>query len=64
MTADAVDLNSLWSLDAEILSKMAVVLGLPADAERLHAEHLEMNRRINAIALERRVRALLHAAME
>jgi len=48
MTADAVDLNSLWSLDAEILSKMAVVLGRPADAERLHAEHLEMNRRINA----------------
>jgi len=48
MTADAVDLNSLWSLDAEILSKMAVALGRPADAQRLHAEHLEMNRRINA----------------
>jgi hypothetical protein len=48
MTADAVDLNSLWSLDAEILSKMAAVLSRPGDAERLHAEHLEMNRRINA----------------
>ena len=47
MTADAVDLNSLWSLDAETLSKMAAVLNRPEDARRLQAEHLEMNRRIN-----------------
>lgn len=47
MTADAVDLNSLWSLDAETLSKMAAVLNRPEDARRLRAEHLEMNRLIN-----------------
>jgi len=47
MTADAVDLNSLWSLDAEMLSKMAVVLNRPEEARRLQAEHLDMNRRIN-----------------
>jgi hypothetical protein len=47
MTADAVDLNSLWSLDAETLSKMATVLNRPEDAQRLQAEHLDMNRRIN-----------------
>jgi len=48
MTADAVDLNALWSLDAEILAKMARVLGKPEDAERLQREHEEMNRRINS----------------
>jgi hypothetical protein len=48
MTADAVDLNSLWSLDAETLSKIATALNRPEDAHRLQAEHLEMNRRINA----------------
>ena len=47
MTTDAVDLNSLWSLDAETLAKMASVLGKREDAERLHHEHEEMNRRIN-----------------
>lgn len=47
MTADAVDLNSLWSLDAETLAKMAGVLGKTDDAERLQHEHEEMNRRIN-----------------
>jgi hypothetical protein len=47
MTADAVDLNSLWSLDAEILSKMAVVLNRSEDAQRLQREHWDMNRRIN-----------------
>jgi putative isomerase len=47
MTADAVDLNSLWSLDAETLAKMAAVLGRTEDAGRLRQEHEEMNRRIN-----------------
>ncbi len=47
MTADAVDLNALWSLDAETLAKMAAVLGRTEDAERLRREHQEMNRRIN-----------------
>jgi hypothetical protein len=47
MNADAVDLNSLWSLDAEILGKMAGVLGFEKDMHRLEAEHREINRRIN-----------------
>ncbi len=47
MTADAIDLNSLWSLDAEVLGKMASVLGRDEEAYRLNMEHTEMNRRIN-----------------
>jgi Glycosyl hydrolase family 63 C-terminal domain len=47
MTADAVDLNSLWSLDAETLSKMAAVLGRQEEAQRLRREHEQMNRLIN-----------------
>jgi putative isomerase len=47
MTADAVDLNSLWSLDAETLAKMAAVLDRKEEAQRLRQEHEEMNRRIN-----------------
>lgn len=47
MTADAVDLNSLWSLDAEVLAKMASMLGRTEDTHRLRSEHEEMNRRIN-----------------
>ena len=47
MAADAVDLNSLWSMDAEYLVKMANELGRKDDAARLMQEHLEMNQRIN-----------------
>jgi nucleotide-binding universal stress UspA family protein len=32
MTADAVDLNSMWSMDAEYLARIAAALGKPADA--------------------------------
>jgi glycogen debranching enzyme len=47
MNADAVDLNSLWSMDAEYLSKMAGELGLRQDAIRLQREHLHMNSLVN-----------------
>jgi len=49
MTADAVDLNSLWSMDAEHLAKMANVLGHKDDAARLLQEHYDMNQRINDV---------------
>lgn len=48
MTADAVDLNALWSLDAMYLAKIARTLGRAADAKRHQAEHEAMNDRINA----------------
>lgn len=47
MNADAVDLNSLWSMDAEYLACMADELGLQSDASRLREEHEGINRRIN-----------------
>jgi putative isomerase len=47
MNADAVDLNSLWSMDAEYLARMADELGKHGDATRLRAEHVAMNQRIN-----------------
>jgi len=47
MNADAVDLNSLWSMDAEYLARMADELGKHEDATRLRAEHVAMNQRIN-----------------
>lgn len=47
LDADAVDLNSLYSMDAEYLSKIASALGKTADARRFRNEHKEMNRRIN-----------------
>ncbi len=47
LNADAVDLNSLYSMDAEYLSKIAAALGKKEDADRFQEEHLEMNRRIN-----------------
>ena len=39
MMADAVDLSSLWSADAEYLALIADALGKKADAERFRAEH-------------------------
>ncbi len=49
MTADAVDLNSLWSMDAEYLAKMAIVLGRKDDAARLLKDHYDVNQRINEV---------------
>lgn len=48
MNADAVDLNSLWSMDAEYLARIADALGKKREAAAFRAEHEAMNRRINA----------------
>ncbi len=47
MNADAVDLSSLWSMDAEFLAKIASALGKAEDAKRFERERAEMNGRIN-----------------
>jgi len=47
MNADAVDLNSMWSMDAEYLARIATALGKTADARRFASEQASMNRRIN-----------------
>ena len=47
MNADAVDLSSLWSMDAEYLERIAAYLGKAADAARFKSEHAAMNKRIN-----------------
>jgi len=47
LDADAVDLNSLWSMDAEYLAKIARRLGKNKDARRFEREHKKMNKRIN-----------------
>jgi putative isomerase len=47
MSADAVDLNSIWSLDALYLARIAEALGDSNAAERHMTEHLAINRRIN-----------------
>lgn len=47
MNADAEDLSSLWSMDAEYLSFMAKALGRKEDAARFQAEHEAMNQHIN-----------------
>ena len=47
MNADAVDLNSLWSMDAEYLARIAGELGQLDDEKRLRTEHATMNKRIN-----------------
>ena len=39
MNVDAVDLNSLWAMDAEYLSIMAKALGKTNDAVRFQADH-------------------------
>ena len=49
MNADAVDLNSLWSMDAEYLARIAGELGKHDDQERLRSEHKTMNERINDV---------------
>jgi len=47
MNVDAVDLNSLWSMDAEYLSLIAAEIGETRDARRLREEHNEINGRMN-----------------
>lgn len=47
MNADAVDLSSLWAMDAEYLARIARALGKPADAAQFETQRKEMNRRIN-----------------
>ena len=47
MNADAVDLSSLWAMDAEYLSFIAAALGKNEDADRFRREREEMNKRIN-----------------
>jgi hypothetical protein len=47
MNADAVDLSSMWAMDAEYLTLIAEALGKSEDAARFRNEHLAMNKRIN-----------------
>jgi hypothetical protein len=47
MNANAVDLSSLWSMDAEYLSYIARAIGRKRDAAQFRSEHDAMNRRIN-----------------
>jgi hypothetical protein len=47
MTADAVDLNALWSLDMLYMSKIAAELGDKVSSEEHMQEHKDMNQRIN-----------------
>ena len=44
-----MDLNSLWSMDAEYLAHMADALGLRDDARQLRAEQAQVNRLMNQI---------------
>ena len=47
MTADAVDLNAMWSMDAAQLALIAGALGKSADAKHFRAEHDAINKRMN-----------------
>lgn len=47
MNADAVDLNALFTMDAEYLARIADVIGKRADARWLRSERAAMIRRIN-----------------
>jgi hypothetical protein len=47
MNVYAVDLNSMWAMDAHYLALMANALGLPDDAEKYRREEKEMIQRIN-----------------
>ena len=49
MNVDAVDLNSLWSMDAEYLAHMADALGLTDDARQLRSEQAQINHLMNQI---------------
>jgi hypothetical protein len=47
MNAYAVDLNSLWAMDAHYLALIANAIGQPNDAVKYQQEQKEMNQRIN-----------------
>lgn len=49
MMADAVDLSSLWSADAEYLALIADALGKKAEAARFGAENAATNKLINEL---------------
>lgn len=49
LNVDAVDLSSLWSMDAEYLAHMADALGLPDDARQLRAQQEKINGLMNQI---------------
>ena len=49
MNVNAVDLNSLWSMDAEYLAHMADALGQADDARQLRAEQTRVNHLMNEI---------------
>jgi len=48
MNAYAVDLCSLWAMDAHYLALITDAIGKPDDARRYRREESDMNRRINA----------------
>lgn len=47
MNAYAIDLCSLWAMDAHYLALIAEAIGRPEDAKRHRQELVDMNRRIN-----------------
>ena len=47
MNADAVDLSSLWSIDATFLARIAKALGKAEEARRFESDRDAMNKRIN-----------------
>lgn len=47
MNANAVDLNALYSMDAEYLARIAESIGLKENAEKFRHEHQTVNQRIN-----------------
>jgi putative isomerase len=49
LNVDAIDLNSLWSMDAEYLAHMADALGLTDDAHQLRAGQKKVNDLMNKI---------------
>jgi hypothetical protein len=49
LDVEAIDLNSLWSMDAEYLAHMADALGLKDDARELRAEQAKVNQLMNQI---------------
>ena len=49
MNVDAVDLNSLWAMDAEYLTAIATALGKASDAARFQADHDTMAQLINKL---------------
>jgi glycogen debranching enzyme len=49
MNVNAVDLNSLWSMDAEYLAHIADALGLADDTRQLRAKQARVNRLMNEI---------------